>query len=50
MSDELKEAIEIIKAECAKYELCTDCPLYKVGYGCIVEASPYTWEVDNGKE
>ena len=45
MSDELRQAIEVIKAECAKYQLCKDCPLCGTTGGCSL---PMEWEYEEG--
>lgn len=51
MNDELRQAMELIIAECNKHsENCKECPLYVKNYGCVVEANPYSWGYDNGEE
>ena len=51
MTDELKEALKLIKNECAKHKTCNDCPLNERKINntyCdeMYEYSPCNWKID----
>lgn len=48
--DNIYDALEAIKTECAKHIECDiNCPCY-TGLGCIIEAEPCDWDIDTLKE
>lgn len=51
MMDELYKALETIRQECIKYNLCLKCPLRTRDNECSISvSSPYEWELRDDKE
>lgn len=51
MMDELYKALETIRKECIKHEVCPTCPLRNSNGGCALgNSGPFGWRLRDDKE